>query len=260
VAINLVSVALRTHAAGLDDFLRETDRLVRLALEAGASQRALLDEVGAAPGGALYALRRGMHPLVDLEAAFHLIEIIGVDQATALLLPGAESVERLGMRDRLVRHIHGRVREEALARRLCASVAEGLSSEAAVRFAACDAERFPHAATWWPRDREPSYLRPRSEGTGLSREPLHPDRLRGGPSVLRVRHQIPKGVDAAHHPPMDVLLDAMEAAERDVAVVEYAVDPWPRRILHGEALGGDSLTEDGLRDGGAPGDGVHGGP
>jgi len=230
VAINLVSAALRTRAAGIDDFVREADRLVRLALEAGAAQRGLLDQLGAAPGGALYALRCGMHPLVDLEAAFYLVEIVGVDQAAALLLPESESVERLGMRERLVRHIHGRVREEALGRRMCASVAEGLSPEAALRFAASDAERYPHAAAWWPRGNEPTYARPCSEGVGLSREPLHPDRLRGGPSVLRVRHR----VGADHHPPMEDLLDAMEAAEQDTAVLEYAVDPWPRRIIHGD--------------------------
>jgi ribonucleoside-triphosphate reductase len=231
VAINLVGAALRTRLAGLEDFIREVDRLVRLALDAAASQRRLLDGLGETPGGALYKLRRGTHPLVDLEAAFHLVEVVGADQAVALLLPDSESVERLGMRGRIVKHVHGRVREEALARRLQAAVCEGLAPESARRFARCDAERYPRAAGWWPGGDDPTYAQPPAEGTGLSREPLHPDRLRGGPSLLRVRHRV--GGD--RHPPMEDLLRAMEAAERDTAVLEYAVDPWPRRVIHGES-------------------------
>ncbi|MDJ0522660.1 MAG: ATP cone domain-containing protein [Planctomycetota bacterium] len=230
VAVNLVAAALRTRRAGLEDFIREVDRLVRLALDAAVSQRSLLDGLGENPGGALYALRRGTHPLVDLEAAFHLVEVVGADQAVALLLPGSESVERLGMRGRVLKHVHGRVREEALARRLQAAVCECLAPEAATRFARCDAERYPRAADWWPVGDVPTYAQLPAEGTGLSREPLHPDRLKGGPSLLRVRHRV--GGD--RHPPMEDLLRAMEAAERDTAVLEYAVDPWPRRVIHEE--------------------------
>ena len=233
VAVNLVGAALRTRRTGLDDFIREVDRLVRLALDAAVAQRRLLDGAGADPGGVLYGIQRGNHPLVDLEASFHLVEVVGADRAAALLLPDAESVERLGMRGRVVKHVHGRVREEALARRLHAALAEGLTGEAARRFARCDAERYPGAGDWWPVGDEPSYAAPRGHGTGLTREPLHPDRLRGGPSLLRVRHR----VGGEHRPPMDDLLSAMEAAERDTAVLEYAVDPWPRRMVHREPPG-----------------------
>ena len=238
VAINLVGAALRSiRAAGADDpssshdeFIREVDRLVRLALEAAEAKRGLLEGTAAEPGGALYALRQGTHPLVDLESAFHLVEIVGADRAAALLLPDGESVERLGMRDRIVRHVHGRVREQALAHRLQASVAEGLTGEAAARFAHCDAQRYPGARRWWPAEGEPTYARPHMEGPGLAREPIHPDRLRGGPSLLRVRHR----VGGEEQPPVEDLLDALEAAERDAAVLEYAVDPWPRRVVHRE--------------------------
>jgi hypothetical protein len=228
VGLNLVGAALRTRRGGIEDFIREVDRMVRLALDAAAAQRDLLDGVGETPGGALYALRRGTHPLVDLEAAFYLVEVVGADQAVALLLQGSESLERLGMRARIVKHVHGRVREEALARRLQAAVCEGLAPEAAARFARCDVERYPRAADWWPPGGEPSYATTSGEGMGLLREPLHPDRLLGGPSLLRVRHR----VGADRHPPMEDLLRAMEAAERDMAVLEYAVDPWPRRVVH----------------------------
>ena len=247
VAINLVGAALRStrsdkspseespsadspSAEAHDDFIREVDRLVRLALDAADAKRGLLDGLAADPGGALYALKRGTHPLVDLESAFHLVEIVGADRAAALLLPDSESVERLGMRDRIVRHVHGRVREQALARRMQASVAEGLSGEAAARFAHCDAQRYPGARRWWPAEGEPTYARPHMEGPGLAREPIHPDRLRGGPSLLRVRHR----VGGEDQPPVEDLLDALEAAERDTAVLEYAVDPWPRRMVHRE--------------------------
>ena len=235
VAVNLVGAALRASGGGStagshDDFIREVDRLVRLALDAADAKRELLEGIASEPGGSLYALRRGTHPLVDLEGAFHLVEIVGADRAAALLLPEGEAVERLGMRDRIVRHVHGRVREEALARHLQASVAEGLSGEAAARFAHCDAQRYPGARRWWPADGEPTYARPHMEGPGLAREPIHPDRLRGGPSLLRVRHRV--GGDT--QPPVDDLLDALEAAERDAAVLEYAVDPWPRRLVHRE--------------------------
>ncbi len=230
VAINLVGAALRTRHGGIEDFIREVDRLVRTALDGAGAQRDLLDHLGETPGGALYQLRRGTHPLVDLEAAYHLVEVVGADRAVSLLLEGAESVERLGMRGRIVKHVHGRVREEALARRFHAAVSEGLVPEAARRFARCDAERYPRAAAWWAVGEEPTYAVPHGEGMGLLREPLHPDRLRGGPSLLRVRHRV--GGD--RHPPMEDLLRAMEAAERDTAVLEYAVDPWPRRLIHGE--------------------------
>lgn len=234
VAVNLVGAALRSTRGGgaeaHDDFIREVDRLVRLALDAAAAKRELLEGLASDPGGALYPLRRGTHPLVDLEGAFHLVEIVGADRAAALLLPDAESVERLGMRDRIVRHVHGRVREQALARRLQASVAEGLSDEAAGRFAHCDQQRYPGARLWWPAEGAPTYARPHMEGPGLAREPIHPDRLRGGPSLLRVRHR----VGGEDHPPVDDLLVALEAAERDAAVLEYAVDPWPRRMVHRE--------------------------
>ncbi len=246
VGINLVGAALRTRRGGLDDFIREVDRLVRLALDAAAAQRELLDRVGEAPGGALHKLRRGTHPLVDLESAFHLVEAVGADQAAALLLPDGEALERLGMRGRIVKHVHGRVREEALARRLQASVSEGLVTEAGGRFARCDAERYARAADWWPGLAEPSYAAAPAEGTGLSREPLHPDRLMGGPSLLRVRHRV--GGD--RHPPMEDLIRAMEAAERDTAVLEYAVDPWPRRVIHPSPKS-DSPHRD-VSDGGRP--------
>jgi hypothetical protein len=42
-----------------------------------------------------------------------------------------------------------------------------------------------------------------------------------------VRHR----VDSERRPAVDDLLRSLEAAERDLAVVEYAVDPWPRRRL-----------------------------
>jgi hypothetical protein len=240
VALNLVGAALRTRRAGLEDFIRELDRLVRLGLDALAARRDLREGSGdvpgsqvpgsQAPGVLLPALRRGVHPLVDLEASFQLVELVGADRAAALLLPRAEAVERLGMRERIVRHLHGRVREEALARRLHAAVAEGLDGEAARRFARCDAERYPGAGDWWPAGHEPSYAAPRGGGSGPTREPLHPDRLRGGPSLLRVRHR----VHGEHGPRLEDLVRALEAAERDEAVLEYAVDPWPRRLVHRE--------------------------
>jgi hypothetical protein len=222
VALNLVAAALRTRGAGLGDFIREVDRLVGLAFDAAAVQRGLLEGTAQDPGGALYALRRGIHPLVDLEAAFHLVEVVGADQAAALLLPGSEPVERIGMRQRIVQHVNGRVREEALGRLLCGAIAEGLSTEAAARFARLDAQRFPGVSAWWSTAGEGA-----GEPPGLTHEPLHPDRLRGGAPLLRVRHRI--GGD--HSLPVDDLLCALEAAERDAAVVEYAVDPWPRRLV-----------------------------
>jgi len=238
VAINLVGAALRTRQVGLDAFIREVDRLVRLALDAAAAQGLLLHRLGETPGGALYNLRRGTHPLVDLESAFHLIEVVGADQAAALLLPQGETLERLGLRGRIVKHVHGRVREEALARRVQAAVSEGLAAEAAGRFARCDAQRYPRAAAWWPGDGEPSYAVAHAGECGLSREPLHPDRLSGGPSLLRVRHRV--GGDP--RPPLEDLLRALDDAERDEAVLEYAVEPWPRRVIHRHVPGSGPLS------------------
>jgi len=203
--------------------------VVGLALEAAAAKRSLLEGLADEPGGALYALRRGTHPLVDLESAFHLVEIVGANRAADLLVgDGAGGVETQRTRERIVRYVHGRVREEAQAQHLQASVAEGLHAEAARRFARADAQRYPRAAAWWPADAEPDYAVTRLAKTGLTREPLHPDRLRGGPSLLRVRHRVGGDVRL----PVDDLVSALEAAEQDAAVLEYAVDPWPRRVVH----------------------------
>ena len=132
------------------------------------------------------------------------------------------------MRERIIRHVQRRVRAATLARGLQGAVAEGLSVEAARRFARTDAQRYPRAATWWPADVEPTYATPRLAEAGLTREPLHPDRWRGGPSLLRVRHR----VAGETRLPVEDLVNALEAAEQDAAVIEFAVDPWPRRVVH----------------------------
>ena len=56
------------------------------------------------------------------------------------------------------------------------------------------------------------------------------DRLKGGGAFLRVRHR----VHAGDRPPVSDLWAALEAAAHDTSVVEYALEPWPRRVLRTE--------------------------
>ncbi len=226
VALNLVAAGVRCAGGGEGELERELDRLLRLALDAAQARQRLLEEGARDPGASLYGLAQGRHPVVDLESLTHLVELVGLDQATALLLPEGDALARGELRQRLVAHAHLRLVQEAAARRLRAVLAEGLSPEAARRFARADAERYPTVAAWFSEGEEPSYG-PAHQPPGVRREPLHPDRLRGASLLFRVRHRL--GGEAG--PPLQELVRALESAERDRAVLEYAVDPWPRRAL-----------------------------
>lgn len=226
VALNLVAAGVRAGASQEDLLRRELDRLLGLALDAVQARHDLLVAGARDPGGSLYGLVEGQHPLVDLESAAHLVEVVGLDQAAALVLPDAAAPARAELRASLVAQAHRRLVHEGAARRLHLALAEGLSGEAARRFARADAERFPTVAAWWGTGEEPSYG-PAPQALGVRREPLHPDRLRGAPLLFRVRHRLGSG----SRPPLPELVRALEDAERDRAVLEYAVDPWPRRVL-----------------------------
>jgi hypothetical protein len=205
--------------------LREAERLLLLAADAAQARAALLERGAEAPGAALYGLARGGHPLVDLEGAVHLVEVVGADQAAALLLPEGRGPARGALRVRLLAHLHRRLQQESAARGLRFALAEGLSPEAARRFARQDAERYPGVSGWWAGEEEPTYAG--AAGLGPRREPLHPERLRGQAQRFRVRHR----VAGEQRPPLEDLVHALEEAERDREVLEYSVDPWPRRLV-----------------------------
>lgn len=232
--LNLVAAALRAGRGGVSTFLSEVDRLVRQALDGAVARRGLLEHAGEEPGRTLYPLRRGPVPLVDLDGACHLLEPVGLGQAIGLLEPSSDAPWREGFRDRILGHLQERAGMEARARGLEAAVSEGLSDEAGERFAGLDAVRFKKAASWWDEGATPTYAEPPPLPGEWRREPAWRDRLCGAGSFHRVRHRVPAG----ERPPVNDLLAALEAAAHDASVVEYALEPWPRRLLRGEATQG----------------------
>ena len=228
--INLVAIALRAGRGGLERLRAETERLVRAALDGAVARRALLERCGEEPGRTLYPLCRGAVPLVDLDGACHLLEPVGVERAALLLEPASDADWRAGFRRRILAHLQERVAVEASARGLQAAVRESLSDEAGTRFAALDAARYGEASAWWGEDAVPTYaIAPPAPGE-WHREPAFVDRLKGGGAFLRVRHR----VHAADRPPVSDLWAALEAAAHDASVVEYALEPWPHRVLRTE--------------------------
>lgn len=225
-AVNLVGVAARAGGS-MRDALAALDPLIRSAVEAAAVRRGLLSGPASEPGGALWPLAHGEHPLVDLEGAWHVLEPVGVQQAVALLDPSGLPEERAALAQQLLEHVQRVALEEASRHGLALALVESPSAEAALRLAHLDARRHPAAAGWWAAGDLPTY-RPLPRGAaGVRREPAWA--RRGGSRLwaVRVRHR----VDGERRPPLGELLASFEAAERDAGVVEYAVDPWPRRRL-----------------------------
>ena len=236
VAVNLVAAALRTRGSGEDAFLREGERLAGLALDAAVVRRDLLDAVGEHPGEALYPLRRGNHPLVDIEGAFHLVEWVGVDAAIALLVPDDDRARR-ELRAVALSRFDEALQRLAAPRRLCVQSVEALAPEAASRFARADAERYPDTAGWWPDGMVPTYARDAAATTsnaGSVRgwvEPVVYETAHGGRVARRFRERV--RADA----PIDIenLFEALRVAERDASVREVVFDPWPRRMVRRSA-------------------------
>ncbi|MFM8979904.1 MAG: anaerobic ribonucleoside-triphosphate reductase [Planctomycetia bacterium] len=232
-AVNLVSAAVAGEGVR-EAALAEVGRLAGLAVQAALARRALLGGGAAEPGGALWSLAREEHPLVDLAGAWHVLEPVGAARAASLLLPGpGREDERAALAGALVERLARAALEAAQPHDLPLVLVEAPVEEAALRLAGLDRERVPGAQAWWEGHDLPSY-RPAPGGSpGVRREPAWARRAQGGPWRLRVRHR----VDSGGTPLLDDLLAAFEDAGRDQAVVESAVDPWPRRRLRGETGG-----------------------
>jgi hypothetical protein len=229
-ALNLPAAALRTGPGGIDAFEAEVDRLVRLALDAALARRALLERQGEHPSGLLYAVGAGPVPLVSLDASRHLLEVVGAQRAAWCLEAKSDAARHEALVGRIIRRVRKRTAAEAEARGLPATVVAGLSPEAAGRLARLDRARFDAARKWWPSDHAASYA-PAPPPTGESRrEPAWSGRTADSSGFLRVRHR----VDAERRPAVEDLLASMQAAADDASVVEYALEPWPRRLLSGE--------------------------
>ncbi|MEZ6007181.1 MAG: ATP cone domain-containing protein [Planctomycetota bacterium] len=248
-AVNLVAAALRSRGLGERELEREVERLVGLVLDAAVLRRELLESVGDEPGGPLWALRRGAHPLVDLEAAVHAVQLVGLDPAVALFSPSPR--ERQALRARLVERAVDEVARQSAARRVAAVVVEERDPEASARFARVDAERYPEVAGWWADDLPPTYRRGAGPSAAVVTEVVQPG-LGEGPPRLRVRHR----VRSDDKPPMERLLHDVEGALGRPDVVELAIDPWPRRTVRrgdDEARVGTSRHE-GMSGDSTPGD------
>jgi ribonucleoside-triphosphate reductase len=224
-AINLVSAASQARGS-VPDTLAAIERLAGLAVDVAALRRDLLGGPAAEPGGALWSLARGQHPLVDLAGAWHVLEPVGTDQAVGLLLDASTpDLERAALRALLVQRLESAALAAAERHGLSLLLVEAPVAEAALRCAALDVQRLPEAQAWWDEQDVPCYRAPSGGAPGVRREPAWARGVRGSAWRMRVRHR----VDSDRRPPLDELLASLEVAERDVGVVEYAVDPWPRR-------------------------------
>lgn len=232
-AVNLVSAAVAAGGSR-EPALAEVDRLAGLAVEAAVARRALLGGGASEPGGVLWALAREEHPLVDLAGAWHLLEPVGAARAASLLAPeGAGDEARAALAAQLVDRLARAAQAAAARHDLPLALVQAPVEEAALRLAGLDRARVPGAEGWWPAQDLPSYRPGPSGRPGVRREPAWVRRAQGSPWRLRVRHR----VDSGREPVLDDLLASFEAAGRDQAVVEYAVDPWPRRRVRGQPPG-----------------------
>jgi hypothetical protein len=230
-ALNLVAGAIRAGPGGEAAFLSDLDRLVALAADAAMARRGLLERQGDEPGRMLYAIGSGPVPRVDLGGAAHLFEPVGLERAVERLQPDPDEAARAALRQRVFERLEERVAAEAVSRGLFLRLAEGLTGEPAHRFARLDAARYEVAAAWWPGDLEPSYESPPPETDAPRRDRAWTDPTRRTAGFLRLRHR----VSGERRPPLGDLLQALESAAADAAVVEYALEPWPRRFLRSEA-------------------------
>ncbi len=232
-AVNLVAAALRTAAAGAPAFREEVERLARLAVDVAAARRDLLVRAGEEPGLALWAVRRGPVPLVDVDGALHLVEPVGLDRAVRLLVPAGTADDRARLADEVEAVMVRALARAGPERGLEVALSPVPGGEAAARLARLDLLRFPAAGPWWPDGLEPSYADPLLDVGEARRELVGPARTRGAVRLQRVRHRI----DAESRPPVDELLADLLAAADDARVVEYALDPWPHRWVRREGAG-----------------------
>lgn len=232
-SINLVGAALRAGPGAVEACLFDVDRLVGLALDAALARRKFLERGGESPGDTLWTMRRGLVPLLDLEGAVHVIEPVGAERAAAWLA-GDDREAAVGLVERLLARVEASAAEGARERDLVLAVAYGASTDAPVRLALADAARFPSAIDWWGETESPTYApsRPRANGAHpiVRLEAIGPSRS-GGRTPMRAR----VAVDADARPSLDRLVELVERAASDAAVVEAVIDPWPRRVRRSEA-------------------------
>ncbi len=228
-AVNAVAAALRTREGGVEALLAELERLATLAVQVAATRRDLLARAGEAPGCQLYAIARGPVPLVDLDAALHLVCPVGLARAARLLGPAADPA---ALRAQVLERWSALLAREGGARGLQAAAAPVPGGEAERRFARLDALRYGEAAAWWPRHAVPTYAEADPRPGEARHEPVGP--LSRAPAFHRVRHR----VAAEDGPRVDDLLAAVEVAAEDEHCEEYAVEPWPRRWLNRGASDG----------------------
>ena len=117
---------------------------------------------------------------------------------------------------------------------------EGVSEEAAARFATVDRGRFPDTARWWADGELPSYAPTlaagqRREGAGLD---LYGESESGPLERPRVRVQ--HRIDREDAVTLETLRRVFDDAVQDPNVAQYRLSPWPRRhvrVVRGRASG-----------------------
>lgn len=232
--VNAAGAAWRAGAGDVEACLREVDRLVDLALDAARARRRFLERGGESPDGSLWAVRRGLVPLLDVEGAVHVVEPVGFEAAAAHLA-GADPAARAGLVERILARVEAKAAEGAREKDLRVVVRYGESVQAPIRFATADAGRYPAAlvAAAQAGDRAtyaPARARAAGDAPVESREALGPPR-----AGRRASERLRIAVDGDRRPPLDRLVAIVERAAGDESVAEAVVDPWPRRVRRAEA-------------------------
>ena len=233
--VNLAGAALRAGPGGVEACLADVDRLVDLALDAALARRrvpgagrrgARRQPLGAASGARAAPRPRGRDPRRSSRW--------GSPSGRAC---SAATTRRLGraLAERLLARFDARAAEGARARDLAVAVVYGASTEAPC----------PLRARRCRPLRDATRRRPTMDAADVRARPSARDRRRGacptasslGPArsggAAPARARI--AVDADRRPSLDRLVEIVERAAADPAVVEVVVDPWPRRVRRTEA-------------------------
>ena len=245
-AINLRAIANRVGSAGVDDFIREAKRVLTLALEGAEFRRTVQRDSSSLPGGALYGIRREHEPLVDLDGAFHVLELVGLDVCKSL----GDEHARGDRIERVRRELAAALSHEGAARDVRVALIENAHDEACARFASLDLVRFssPDQA----RERQPMGA-PRSSAARVQEKPtnrraatasegtsLARSRLGLSSSVARLDAYMPAGrlvtyelrVNGEAPPSHAELRTHLDRALSDPSAYALRVTPWPRRSIH----------------------------
>jgi hypothetical protein len=222
--LDLVSLARSLEGGSHAAFAAEAVRRCRVVVDGMAARRQALEGPRTEPAGMLYEVSRGPVPRVDVETAFHVVELLGLSRAASLRLPGAGEEERAGWGHETASLVAASLAALGRDRGLLTAVTLPADPDAERRCRRLERLRWPAA-----QEGTPAPAARREVAPGLMVEPVRPSPAPDLRWSYRLRHVL----DASHPPPVDALLGLLEEAEEDPAAFELRLDPWPRRVVRG---------------------------